>query len=160
MSISYADLDKAIELAEQGYIKEGRLELIKIVEAADEGDAKAQYEFGLMWAEDYWLWQSDDRAYKWWLKSAKQDYPLGQLTLGIAYMAGIGVGIDFDIAKEWLQKVIDNPNSSENLKEGAKGLYNYDFADEELESKMYKKKLEAKEAPEDLEFIRYEESLG
>ena len=44
----FADLDKAVELAEQGKIKEGRLELIKIVEAADAGDAKAQLEFGIM----------------------------------------------------------------------------------------------------------------
>ena len=42
---AYADLDKAVELAEQGKVKEGRLELIKIVKAADAGDPKSQMEF-------------------------------------------------------------------------------------------------------------------
>jgi hypothetical protein len=47
---AYADLDKAVELAEQGKANEGKLELIKIVKAADAGDARAQLEFGIMWA--------------------------------------------------------------------------------------------------------------
>ncbi|SFV83784.1 hypothetical protein MNB_SUP05-7-245 [hydrothermal vent metagenome] len=45
---AYADLDKAIELAEQGKVKEGQLELIKVVKAADAGDAKAQFELVLI----------------------------------------------------------------------------------------------------------------
>ena len=44
----YADLDKAVELAEQGKVKEGQLELIKVVKAADAGDAKAQFELVLI----------------------------------------------------------------------------------------------------------------
>ncbi|MBT4669108.1 MAG: sel1 repeat family protein, partial [Candidatus Ruthia sp.] len=81
----FADLDKAVELAEQGKIKEGRLELIKIVEAADAGDAKAQLEFGIMWDEGYWIWQDTERAIKWYKKSAEQGFVQAQMMLGVVY---------------------------------------------------------------------------
>ena len=91
---AYADLDKAVALAEQGKIKEGQVELIKIVKAADAGDAKAQLEFGLMWDKGYWLWQDDERAVKWWKKSAEQGYMKAQMLMGTVYLGGVKVEKD------------------------------------------------------------------
>ena len=86
---AYADLDKAVELAEQGKVREGQLELIKIVKAADAGDPKSQLEFGLMWDLGYWLWQDNQRAIKWYKKSAEQGYTQAQLMMGTIYLGGV-----------------------------------------------------------------------
>jgi len=103
----YADLDMATELAEQGKVKEGKLELIKIVKAADAGDAKAQLEFGIMWAtEGYWLWQDNERAIKWWRKSAEQGHTPAQLMMGTVYLGGIRTKQDLDKSDEWFDKAI------------------------------------------------------
>ena len=104
---AYADLDKAIELAEQGKVKEGQLELIKVVKAADAGDAKAQFEFGLMWdSEGLWLWRDNERAVKWWRKSAEQGYTQAQLMMGTVYLGGVKVDKDLAKADEWFDKAI------------------------------------------------------
>ena len=105
---AYADLDKAVELAEQGKIKEGQLELIKIVKAADAGDAKAQLEFGLMWDKGYWLWQDDERAVKWWKKSAEQSYMKAQMLMGSVYLGGVKVEKDLKKADEWFDMAIES----------------------------------------------------
>ena len=123
VSPAYADLDKAVELAEQGKVNEGKLELIKIVKAADAGDAKAQLEFGIMWAtEGYWLWQDNERAIKWWLKSAEQGYTPAQLMMGTVYLGGIRAKQDLDKSDEWFQKVIDVDDSLVDVIEALKAM--------------------------------------
>ena len=123
VSPAYADLDKAVDLAEQGKVNKGKLELIKIVKAADAGDAKAQLEFGIMWAtEGYWLWQDNERAIKWWLKSAEQGYTPAQLMMGTVYLGGIRAKQDLDKSDEWFQKVIDVDDSLVDVIEALKAM--------------------------------------
>ncbi|MBT4316491.1 MAG: sel1 repeat family protein [Candidatus Thioglobus sp.] len=120
---AYADLDKAVELAEQGKVNEGKLELIKIVKAADAGDAKAHLEFGIMWAtEGYWLWQDNERAIKWWLKSAEQGYTPAQLMMGTVYLGGIRTKQDLDKSDEWFDKAISADESLVELIESLKAM--------------------------------------
>lgn len=120
---AYADLDKAVELAEQGKVNEGKLELIKIVKAADAGDAKAQLEFGIMWAtEGYWLWQDNERAIKWWLKSAEQGHTPAQLMMGTVYLGGIRTKQDLDKSDEWFDKAISADESLVELIESLKAM--------------------------------------
>ena len=104
----YADLDKAIGLAEQGKIKEGQLELIKIVKAADAGDAKAQLEFGIMWDEGYWIWQDTALAIEWYEKSANQGFAQAQMILGSVYLGGVKVDKDLNKANKWFDKAIES----------------------------------------------------
>jgi TPR repeat protein len=120
---AYADLDKAVELAEQGKVNEGKLELIKIVKAADAGDARAQLEFGIMWAtEGYWLWQDNERAIKWWLKSAEQGHTPAQLMMGTVYLGGIRTKQDLDKSDEWFDKAISADESLVELIESLKAM--------------------------------------
>jgi TPR repeat protein len=120
---AYADLDKAVELAEQGKVNEGKLELIKIVKAADAGDARAQLEFGIMWAtEGYWLWQDNERAIKWWLKSAEQGHTPAQLMMGTVYLGGIRTKQDLDKSNEWFDKAISADESLVELIESLKAM--------------------------------------
>ncbi|MBT7557069.1 SEL1-like repeat protein [Candidatus Woesearchaeota archaeon] len=119
---AYADLDKAVELAEQGKVKEGQLELIKIVRAADSGDPKSQLEFGLMWDRGYWLWQDDDRAVKWWRKSAEQGYTQAQLLLGTVYLGGVKADKDLEEAEKWFNKAIESDETLVGLVNSLKEL--------------------------------------
>ena len=119
----FADLDKAIGLAEQGKTKEAKLELIKVVKAADAGDAKSQFEFGSMWdTEGLWLWKDDERAVKWWRKSAEQGYTQAQIMMGSVYLGGIKVKKDAVKADEWFNKAIETDSSLSNLVAALKAL--------------------------------------
>jgi TPR repeat protein len=124
----YADLDKAVELAEQGKVKEGQLELIKIVKAADAGDPKSQLEFGLMWDLGYWLWQDNQRAIKWYKKSAEQGYTQAQLMMGTIYLGGVKVDKDLAKADEWFDKAIESDSTLVNVIQALKAW------DEEIET--------------------------
>ena len=108
---AFADLDKAVELAEQGKIKEGQLELIKIVKAADAGDAKAQLEFGIMWDKGYWIWQDNALAIEWYEKSANQGFVQAQMILGSVYLGGVKVDKDLKKANKWFDKAIESDSS-------------------------------------------------
>jgi TPR repeat protein len=119
---AYADYDKAVELAEQGKVKEGRLELIKVVKAADAGDPKSQMEFGLMWDRGDWLWQDSERAVKWWRKSAEQGYTQAQLLLGTVYLGGIKTDKDLEEANKWFNKAIESDKTLADLVNSLKGL--------------------------------------
>ena len=112
---AYADLDKAVELAEQGKIKEGQLELIKIVKAADAGDAKAQLEFGIMWEQGYWIWQDNERAIKWYKKSAEQGFVQAQMMLGVVYLGGVKAKKDLKKSNKWFDKAIESDSSLSEL---------------------------------------------
>ncbi len=108
---AFADLDKAVELAEQGKIKEGQLELIKIVKAADAGDAKAQLEFGIMWDKGYWIWQDNALAIEWYEKSANQGFVQAQMILGSVYLGGVKVDKDLKKANKWFDKAIESDSN-------------------------------------------------
>ncbi len=119
----YADLDKAVELAEQGKVKEGQLELTKIANAANDGDAKAQFEFGTMWdTEGFWLWHDEQRAVKWWRKSAEQDYAPAQLMMGSVYLGGVKVEKDLEKADEWFNKAIESDHKLIDVVNALKAL--------------------------------------
>ena len=119
---AYADLDKAVELAEQGKIKEGQLELIKIVKAADAGDAKAQLEFGIMWEQGYWIWQDNERAIKWYKKSAEQGFVQAQMMLGVVYLGGVKAEKDLKKSNKWFDKAIELDNGLIDLVNSLKVL--------------------------------------
>ena len=103
-----ADLDKAVEFTEQGKYTEAKFELLEIVRAAKAGDAKSQLEFGLMWDKGYWLWQDDERAVKWWKKSAEQGYTQAQMLMGSVYLGGVKVEKDLKKADEWFDMAIES----------------------------------------------------
>ena len=105
---AYADLDKAVEFTGQGKYTEAKFELLEIVRAAKAGDAKSQLEFGLMWDKGYWLWQDDERAVKWWKKSAEQGYTQAQMLMGSVYLGGVKVEKDLKKADEWFDMAIES----------------------------------------------------
>ena len=73
----------------------------KVIKAAEQGHAKAQYSLGLMYRDGEGVSQSDKIAMKWCTASAEQGYALAQSYLGSNYQFGEGVPKDNRRAYMW-----------------------------------------------------------
>ena len=85
--------------------------LVKPVTAFDEtktkaerGDAKAQFDLGLMYAKGIGVPKDSVVAVRWFREAADQNYARGQVGLGMAYANGDGVPKDSMEAVEWYRK--------------------------------------------------------
>lgn len=74
---------------------------------ADQGDARAQYNLGLMYRNGNGI-QDDVEAAKWYRKAADKGYTMAQFNLGLMYRDGEGVKQNRTVAKEWLGKACDS----------------------------------------------------
>ena len=78
------------------------LDMVALQEKAEQGDASAQllvadlYERGVL--------QDDTKSVYWLKKAAEQGHPLGQFTLGLAYITGQGITQDQQAGCELLRK--------------------------------------------------------
>ena len=68
---------------------------------AEQGDAKAQYNLGLMYAKGYGVPQHDATAVKWFRKAAEQGLAAAQYNLGVMFFNGQGVPNDYVHALKW-----------------------------------------------------------
>jgi hypothetical protein len=69
--------------------------------AAVQGDASAQCELGIMYAEGRGVPQDDAEAVRWYRKAAEQGSAAGQFHLGVAYRMGCGVPKNDAHAVHW-----------------------------------------------------------
>ena len=75
---------------------------------AEQGEANAQYNLGLMYDKGQGVKQDDVEAVKWYRQAAEQGYAKAQYNLGVMYYQGEGVRQDKGQAKEWFGKACDN----------------------------------------------------
>ena len=79
---------------------------------AEQGDATAQYNLGLCYANGDGVAKDCYEAVKWYRKSAEQGDATAQNNLGLCYEDGVGVTKDLNEAIEWYRKAaqqgIDN----------------------------------------------------
>ena len=68
---------------------------------AEEGDALAQYNLGLMYGKGEGVPQDDAEAVKWYRLAAEQGFAKAQLNLGFMYARGRGVPQDDAEAVKW-----------------------------------------------------------
>ncbi len=61
---------------------------------AEQGDARAQANLGLMYADGHGVERDDAEAVRWYLLAAEQGYAVGQFNLGFMYASGLGVPED------------------------------------------------------------------
>ena len=54
------------------------------------------------------MYQDDEQAFQWFKKSAEQNNARAQNALGVMYLKGEGVDIDYNKAKEWFTKAVAN----------------------------------------------------
>ena len=66
----------------------------EIRQAAEQGEAKAQYNLGVMYAEGEGVPEDDRKAVKWYRKAAEQGNAPAQYNLGVKYAKGEGVPED------------------------------------------------------------------
>ena len=76
--------------------------------AAEQGDATAQFNLGIMYENGKGIAQDYSRACDWYEKAAEQGDAYAQNNLGIMYENGDGVAQDYDKAREWYEKAAEN----------------------------------------------------
>lgn len=72
--------------------------------AADQNDAKSQYNLAIMYLNGYGAKKDVSKSVEYYRKSALQGDADSQLQLGIRYLNGEGVEKNIQTAKEWFQK--------------------------------------------------------
>ena len=78
-----------------------------VKQAAERGDAKAQYELGVMYDNGQGIAQDHTEAMKWFRKAAKRGYADAQNNLGLMYAKGEGVAQNYAEAMKWLRKAAE-----------------------------------------------------
>ena len=75
--------------------------------AAEQGDAAAQFNLGLMYDLGRGVQQDYAEAEKWYYKAAEQGYAFAQHNLGVMYDSGKGVQQDYAEAAKWYRKAAE-----------------------------------------------------
>ena len=92
------DFQKGVDAYEKGdyatALKEWTL-------SAEQGDALAQYNLGVMYENGRGVPQDHKAAFKWYSLSAEQGYAKAQFNVGIMYDNGQGVLQDYKTAVKW-----------------------------------------------------------
>jgi hypothetical protein len=78
--------------------------------AAEQGDARAQFNLALMYDNGAGATQDDAKAVKWYRKAAEQGYAKAQSNLGVMYYSGNGVLEDTIAAHMWFNIAAANGN--------------------------------------------------
>ena len=79
----------------------------KLLQSAEQGDAKAQFNLGVMYDSGEGVPQDDHKALKWYRMAADQGDVNAQLHLALRYDRGIGVPTDHKEAAKWVRKAAD-----------------------------------------------------
>ena len=74
--------------------------------AADQGDAAAQFNLGLLSAEGQGTPKDESQAALWYRKAAMQQYAPAQLALGVCYANGAGTPQDYATAYMWISLAV------------------------------------------------------
>lgn len=78
--------------------------LVAVQSAAEQGDAKAQFELATAYFQGIGVEQDYQQAFKWYQKAAQQGMPAAQHNLGHIYSQGLGVAVDDEQAIYWYRK--------------------------------------------------------
>ena len=89
-----------------------------ILELANEGDACAQNNLGLMYKYGRGVERSYEKAVEWYLKAAEQGDADAQCNLGFMYELGDGVEQSYEKAVEWYLKAAEQGNTDAQYKLG------------------------------------------
>lgn len=78
---------------------------------ANNGDALAQYNLGLMYDYGQGVPQDDKQAMTWYRKAAIQGHAKAQFRLGVMYENGQGAAQNYRVALSWYRKAAKQGNS-------------------------------------------------
>ncbi len=80
------------------------------LQAAEQGDADAQYNLSAMYYKGQGVRRDDAEAVRWYRQAAEQGLAQAQNNLGVMYAERRGVRQDRALAQEWLGKACQNGN--------------------------------------------------
>jgi len=110
---------------QKSYALDTEADINKIISSAQQGDAEAQYNLGVMYAQGLGVTQNYAEAVKWYRKAAEQGYAAAQFNLGGMYHQGQGVPQeampdgewDYSEAMKWYRKAAEqgHANAQSNL---------------------------------------------
>jgi hypothetical protein len=83
----------------------------KLKAAAEKGHRKAQYRLGRCYDKGHGVTENDVQAFKWYSKSAAQEYAKAQYAVGKCYKDGKGVEKDRKKAVAWFSKAAKQDNA-------------------------------------------------
>ena len=73
-----------------------------LISAAEQGDARAQFNLGLMYDNGHGVPENDAEAVRWYRAAAEQGNAPAQFNLGFMYANGHGVPEDYVLAYAWM----------------------------------------------------------
>lgn len=85
---------------------------LKRISDRRKGDASAQYNLGVMYANGQGVTKDDAEAVKWYRKAADLGFAIAQVNLGVAYANGKGVAKDDAEALKWYRKAAELGNAN------------------------------------------------
>ena len=100
----YAHADGKAYSPELQVISDSPEEVQRLRQSAEQGDASAQCQLGMMYTQGLGGSRDDAEAVRWFRKSAEQGDAYGQLALGLMYAHGTGVEKDYSEAAKWYRK--------------------------------------------------------
>ena len=103
---------------------------------AGQGDADAQYELGIMYAEGRGVPQNDAVAFAWYRQAAEAGVAAAQFNVGLMYSAGRGVPRDEAEAVTWYQQAAAQGLAEEAIDAGLTSLHLRCSMNPELQPKM------------------------
>ena len=84
----------------------------QVIQAAEQGDASAQYNLGGMYYDGKGVPQDYKQAITWFRKAAEQGHAYAQFSLGSMYHEGNGVPQDYKQAITWFRKAAEQGDAS------------------------------------------------
>ena len=87
--------------------------------AAEQGDARAQFNLGVMYGNGRVVPQDAGQAVAWYRKAAEQRYAKAEYNLGVIYRDGQGVPQDYKQAVNWFRKAAEQGDASAQYNLGA-----------------------------------------
>ncbi len=71
--------------------------------AASQGDARAQFDLGLMYAKGDGVRRSEREAFKWFHKAARNNHTEAKFYMGLSFVQGRGVKRQPQLARYWFK---------------------------------------------------------
>jgi hypothetical protein len=99
-----AQLKKAKQLVKQGLVAKA---LPLYVQLAEQGNAEAQFQVGLIYANGQGVIKDDKQAVDWFAKASGQGHKEAQTKLGFMYATGKGVAQNYNLAVYWCYKAAE-----------------------------------------------------
>lgn len=105
---AFAGLQEGLDAAQKGDFTTALKEWKPL---AEQGNAIAQYNIGIMYLDGTGVTEDYQIAFKWLKLSADQGYTSSQERLGAMYHNGLGVTLDYQSAVKWYKLAAEQENT-------------------------------------------------